>query len=218
MKRVPEPEIMDNEDQALAYAQADFSDSNQLFVDMFVREYGHNLSFILDLGSGPADILIRLEKALPGVHITGVDASEPMVRIARDMVRENNMDENIKIIEGKIPGLTPIVTPVDAILSKDLLHHMPDPALFWNDVIRIGKSGTIIFVMDLFRPQSKEEARRIVESVSGNEDLLLKADFYHSLLSSFSIPEVKKQIKKAGLNLEVVQVSARHYLVNGVIE
>ena len=33
MERIPEPEIMDDEEGAVAYAGADFSESNQLFVD-----------------------------------------------------------------------------------------------------------------------------------------------------------------------------------------
>jgi ubiquinone/menaquinone biosynthesis C-methylase UbiE len=218
MKRIPEPEIMDNEDQAEAYARADFSDSNQLFVDLLVQEYGKRLAHVIDLGCGPADIPVRLAKTLPGIHIIAVDASGPMVRIASESIRENNLENRVKIIEARVPGLRVISTPFDGILSKDLLHHMPDPSAFWSEVARISKAGTVIFIMDLFRPKKKAEARRIVESVSGDEDLLLKADFYHSLLASFTVPEVKSQVKRAGLNLEVKTVSNRHYLVKGIIE
>ena len=65
MKRIPEPEIMDDEDQVIAYAQADFSDSNQLYVDMFVQTYGKKLTHVIDLGCGPADVPVRLAKATP---------------------------------------------------------------------------------------------------------------------------------------------------------
>lgn len=217
MKRILEPEIMDDEDQAIAYAQADFSDSNQLYVDMFVQAYGDKLTHVIDLGCGPADVPVRLAKALPQLHIIAVDASEPMVRIAGNVVRENRLEDRIKIVKARIPGLVFTSAPFDAILSKDLLHHMPDPGLFWEEVIRLSKKGTVVFVMDLFRPKSKTTARRIVESVSADEDLLLKADFYHSLLAAFSIPEVKNQVKKAGLDLDVGAVSGRHYVVKGYI-
>ena len=79
MERILEPELMDDPEQAIVYARADFEKENQGFVDRF-REYfpefteGH----ILDLGCGPGDIPVRFARALPSSHITGVDASAPM--------------------------------------------------------------------------------------------------------------------------------------------
>jgi SAM-dependent methyltransferase len=85
MKRVLEPEVMDNLEQAVAYARADFSQENQGFVDRFVEYFpdfteGH----ILDLGCGPADIPIRLVRTRPGCRITAVDASLPMIRLGEE--------------------------------------------------------------------------------------------------------------------------------------
>ena len=71
--------------------------------------------------------------------------------------------------------------------------------------------------MDLIRPESKEAARHIVDSVSGDEDPLLKTDFYNSLLASFNIREVKEQIKRSHLQIDVKAVSSRHYLAKGPI-
>ena len=39
MKRTLEPELMDDEQQSAAYAEADFSTSNQFFVDSLVRDF-----------------------------------------------------------------------------------------------------------------------------------------------------------------------------------
>ena len=39
MNRVLEPEFMDDQDQALAYAKADFEEENQGFVNRFVEFY-----------------------------------------------------------------------------------------------------------------------------------------------------------------------------------
>jgi hypothetical protein len=60
MPRVLEPELMDDPEQAVAYAKADFAKENQSFVNRFVEYYpdfteGH----VLDLGCGPADIRRR---------------------------------------------------------------------------------------------------------------------------------------------------------------
>ena len=39
MERVLEPELMDDELQSIAYARADFSSSNQFFVDGLINEF-----------------------------------------------------------------------------------------------------------------------------------------------------------------------------------
>ncbi|PIV81546.1 SAM-dependent methyltransferase, partial [bacterium CG17_big_fil_post_rev_8_21_14_2_50_64_8] len=60
MPRTPEPEVMDDPKRAEAYAEADFSEVNQAFVDNFLSAFPEcKGKRILDLGCGPADIPIR---------------------------------------------------------------------------------------------------------------------------------------------------------------
>ena len=78
MPRQPEPELMDLQAEADAYARADFADVNQAFADRLVALAGHlERARAVDLGTGPGDIPVRLARAMPGWHITAVDASEP---------------------------------------------------------------------------------------------------------------------------------------------
>jgi len=51
MKRTLEPELMDDPEQARAYAKADFEEENQGFVELFRRSYpGMTEGHVLDLG------------------------------------------------------------------------------------------------------------------------------------------------------------------------
>lgn len=57
MDRILEPEVMDDPEQVLAYAQANFEAENQGFVDRFLELYDDvDEAHILDLGCGPGDI------------------------------------------------------------------------------------------------------------------------------------------------------------------
>jgi len=105
----------------------------------------------------------------------------------------------------------------NAILSKDLLHHLPDPMVLWSEARRLGRSGTAIYVMDLMRPESPEAAHDIVESVARDELPILKADFYASLCAAFTLEETKAQVKRSGLPLEVTQVTDRHMVIKGML-
>jgi len=217
MDRVLEPEVMDDEEQALAYAQADFSSSNQMFVDGLIDTYASKLGVVLDIGCGPGDIPLRLARAKASVYIIGVDASEVMVRLASDAVERAGLERRIRIAEGRIPGLEVRRGGFDTILSKDLLHHLPNPMVFWEEVKRVGRHETAVYVMDLFRPSTEADAKAIVESVSANEPEILKRDFYNSLRAAFTPEEIRDQLRAAGLSFEVNVVTERHMCIKGLL-
>jgi len=217
MQRTLEPEIMEDEQQALAYAKADFSTSNQWYVDHLIADYPDNLGKVVDIGCGPGDVMLRLARAKPNVRITAIDGSAAMIGFARDAVRAADLQARLTAIQGIIPGLALEEHSFDAVLSKDLLHHLPDPMVLWSEAERLGRPGAAIYVMDLIRPDTPQDARNIVESVAPHEHPILKEDFYNSLCAAFTVEEAKAQVKQAGLPLEVAQVSDRHMVIRGLL-
>ena len=217
MERILEPEIMDDAEQALAYAKADFSTSNQWYVDHLLADFPKNLGNVLDIGCGPADVPVRLARAHPTIRITAIDGSAAMLAHAQRTVQASGLQTRISAVHGYIPGLPFDEHSFDAVLSKDLLHHLPDPMVLWSEARRLGRHGAATYVMDLFRPASLDAARNIVEAVAGNEHPILKEDFYNSLCAAFTVEEVRSQIRQSGLELDVIQISDRHMLIRGVL-
>jgi ubiquinone/menaquinone biosynthesis C-methylase UbiE len=215
VKRVLEPEVMDVPDQAIAYAKADFSDSNAAYVRDLIARYGDDLEHAVDLGCGPGDVVIRAARSQPLARFTAVDASAAMLSIAIEAVSRAGLTERILLMEGRIPGLPIPPRSCTAILSKDMLHHMHDPRALWQEVQRLGRSGAAVYIMDLMRPASLDLAAEIVETVAPREHPLLKTDFFNSLCAAFTISEVHDQLKSAGLALDVEQVSERHMRISG---
>ena len=215
MERVLEHELMDDEQQSIEYARADFSTSNQFYVDGLIRDFPRHVHNVIDIGCGPGDVAIRLARAAPGVSITAIDGSEPMIALAREFVREASLERRIAVIQGHVPGLALGEHTFDAVLSKDLLHHLPDPAVFWSEVVRLGKPGAAVYVMDLVRPSTPEAARHIVDAVATSDGPILRQDFYNSLCAAFTVDEVRAQLAAANLDLQVTAVSERHMLIKG---
>jgi ubiquinone/menaquinone biosynthesis C-methylase UbiE len=120
-------------------------------------------------------------------------------------------------VEGYVPGVALPDRSYDAVLSKDLLHHLPDPSALWKEVVRLGQTGAAVYVMDLVRPPTTGDAHRIADTVAANEDPILREDFYNSLCAAFTIDEVAGQLRAATLDLRVTQVSDRHMLVSGLL-
>ena len=209
---------MDDPEQALVYARADFEKENQGFIDRF-REYfpefteGH----VLDMGCGPGDIPVRFARALPSCRITGVDASEPMIGLAGVAVKQAGLADRITFRCERFQAVS-LVEPADAAVSNSLLHHVPNPLQFWYRLRQLVKPGSPVLVMDLLRPDSPEEAQAIVDRYAAKEPEILRRDFYRSLLASFTEDEVAAQLAEMNLSRLIVDVvDDRHWVVSGII-
>jgi ubiquinone/menaquinone biosynthesis C-methylase UbiE len=218
MQRILETEVMDDAKEAVAYAEADFSDSNEQFVSDVLSEFGRDLINVIDLGCGPADIPVRLAKSAATTKLKAVDASAEMLRLAREAVQAAGFSDRIELLQARLPDLPLPDHSFELILSKDMLHHLPDPDVLWREVERLGKPGAGVFVMDLVRPDSPEQAAEIVERVAGDEHPLLKEDFYNSLCAAFTVSEVQQQLREASIPLKVEQVSDRHMRIAGYLD
>lgn len=220
LSRVLESEVMDDPAQASAYARADFADVNRAFVERFLTRFPDvENGTILDLGCGPCDIPVRLAHAVPGCRIAAVDASWPMLAHAWRVVRSHNLTGRIDLVCARVPSMCVRSGKMfDVLVSNSLLHHLPDPGACWESVKRVVRPGAPVLVMDLARPESKDQAREIVRSAAAGEDTILKRDFFRSLLAAFTPGEVAFQLESAGLGyLEVRMASDRHWAVAGRI-
>ncbi len=104
----------------------------------------------------------------------------------------------------------------DAVICNSLLHHLDDPSAQWTTAAACAAPGAPIFVMDLFRPESRDRARALVEQHAEGAPEILRQDFYNSLLAAYREPEVRAQLAAAGLgHLAVELVSDRHLIVWG---
>ncbi len=219
MQRKPEPELMDDAKEADAYAAADFSAVNQAFVDRLLElASSRSLARAVDLGAGPADIDIRLAKARPAWRIAAVDAAPAMLNIARPAIARAGLAGQIELVlaDAKATGLSG--GAFDVILSNSIVHHVTGIDLFWEEVRRLAAPGATVFIRDLARPGSEEQAREIVMQYAGGESAILQEEYYRSLLSAYTTDEVRGQLDKACLGmLEVKMITDRHWDVFGVV-
>jgi ubiquinone/menaquinone biosynthesis C-methylase UbiE len=220
LQRVPEPELMDDGEQACAYAEADFSESNTLFVGLFEDLLGgRSLSgAVVDLGCGPGDIALRLARRHPGVRFDLVDGAEVMLTLAREAWAQAGLASRARMVCARL-GERPLPEArYDAVISNSLLHHLGDPSVLWRVARRCAAPGAPVLVMDLRRPESPEEQDRLVETYAAGAPEVLRRDFRNSLAAAYTLEEVASQLHAAGLGgLRVAEVSNRHLAVAGVL-
>lgn len=218
MLRIPEPELMEDAEQATAYAAADFQEANNLFLDLWREAVGADLvqGPLLDLGCGPADIPLALARAFPEAAIDGVDGSEAMLAHARGACEAAGLCERVRFIQGRLPDVALVRTDYAGVISNSLLHHLHTPSVLWDTVLGHGRPGARVLIMDLKRPATKTEARDLVEAYASGEPEVLRRDFFNSLCAAFTPREVREQLDQAGLgHFQVREVSNRHLAVNG---
>jgi len=220
MQRVTEPELMDDPTQSEAYAAADFAEAHSRIVATFAHCFpGEEVTGeVLDLGCGPGDICFRFAARYPGCSVTGVDGASAMIRLANARkARESVTGQRVQFIEGLLPGAPIPGVPFAAIISNSLLHHLHEPRVLWETVRNYAAAGTMVYVVDLMRPQTPAEAQRLVDAYAAGEPDILRRDFYNSLCAAFEPQEVEAQLVAAGLaGLTVEVISDRHLAVHGL--
>jgi len=223
MERIPEPELMLTSEQVHAYASADFNEPHTMFIRLFQHYFPDEVvnGMVLDFGCGAADISCRFAQTFPDCSIDGVDASETMLTYGRNLVEKQGLSGRVHLLNGYIPNLTLPRLRYDVIISNSLLHHLANPLSLWETIKRSLKPSGTIFIMDLLRPPSREEAQYLVTKHSPSnlkqEELkILQHDFFNSLLAAYTVTEIEAQLQAIGLYyLEIYEVSDRHWVAVG---
>lgn len=209
---------MNEAEQALAYANADFETPHNDFIQHFVTNFRHtNINGqVLDLGCGPADISIRFALTFPYCKIEGVDGAKNMLKHGRKEVTRQKLNQRIDLICGYLPKASLPRKYYDTIISNSLLHHLTDPMIMWDMINKYATPNSHIFVMDLMRPDSIQRAYDLVDQYAANEPAILKEDFFNSLCASYTADEVRDQLAQANLSsLKFEIISDRHFIVHG---
>jgi len=217
MQRIPEAELMDDFEQARAYALADFEEPHNTFIELFRERFPQEVDgMVLELGCGTGDISKRFARAFPACRIHAVDGAEQMLMFARQTIDFEMLHEQVRLFRRTLPTDSLPLAKYDVLICNSLLHHLVEPQVLWRSIKQFGREGSMVFVMDLMRSASSEEAAQLVQQYAASEPEILQRDFYNSLHAAFTPDEVQGQLQEAGLEqLTVEVVSDRHLIVFG---
>lgn len=231
MQRVPEPELMDELQQALAYAAADFSRSDQAFVKRILQHCdasGLALQRLVDLGCGPGNISFRLAEALPSLPLLAIDGAAAMLAPAlRRQQAEPGRWPRLRFLQaclplddGSLAALPPAFQPpFQLLVSNSLLHHLHHPEVLWSALRQLGAPGSLVVLRDLRRPDSPSALEALVERHASTAPPVLQRDYRASLHAAFRPEEVETQLRHAGLGcLQVEPVEDRYLDVTGQLD
>ena len=104
---------------------------------------------ILDIGTGPGWLLVKLHHESPGLQLTGLDASPSMVNRARKNIAKAGLSEVIEIREGSASHMPFSDNSFDMVVSTGSIHHWKNPTVGLNEVYRVLKLGGYALMYDV---------------------------------------------------------------------
>jgi ubiquinone/menaquinone biosynthesis C-methylase UbiE len=155
LPRVPEPEVMESREETEVYTSA----ASQFHLDQLDNTFvAHALSLgiasgrVLDIGTGPGQIPIKLALKAPRAEITGLDLSEAMLVQARHDAQQNGVADRVRFQIGDAKKLSFPDSHFDGVICNSLLHHVADPLATLNEIARVVQPKGAILLRDLRRP------------------------------------------------------------------
>jgi SAM-dependent methyltransferase len=104
---------------------------------------------LLEVGSGPGRLAVRLAQEGPGITLIGVDISEAMVERAAHRAAGAGLSGRVRFEVGDVAALPLSDGEFDIVVSTLSLHHWSDPARGLAEIHRVLKPGGEARIYDL---------------------------------------------------------------------
>lgn len=198
MGRVLEPEVMDTAEEAAVYDELDRLFGEVLFqgfAESAVR-MGTAAGRVLDVGTGPGRISIRVSKLNPALSIDAIDLSRSMLDLAAANAARNGVGSRIRFQVGDAKNVPFPDGTFDLVICHNMLHQLPDPIVTLREINRVAKPEGAILVRDVRRLPSwlMEPLLRLYCLRYGRTLRRLTYDSYRAGLSRAEFVEMVRQV------------------------
>jgi ubiquinone/menaquinone biosynthesis C-methylase UbiE len=211
MDRVLEPEVMDTAEEAAEYDAMDHSTVNRRFCEDLLAIVPEPQR-VADIGTGTALIPIELCRMHPRVRVVAADLAEHMLARAKENVKRAQLDDRIELVQvdAKASGLQR--GGFDVVMSNSIVHHIPEPARAFADMISLVAPGGLLFVRDLERPEDDSAVNKLVEMYAASETKTARDLFEASLRAALRIDELATMLSPLGVpSASITRTSDRHW-------
>ncbi len=118
---------------------------------------------VADLGCGGGQHSVRMAKARPDLHITGVDIASTMVRRARKLAAAEGVAGRVSFIRGDALRTPFSECEFDAVVCAGPLKQLTDKAGLMHECYRLLKPGGYLLVMDVDRGCRQDDVEHFCE-------------------------------------------------------
>ena len=204
---------MDTAAAAEAYDAMAHGEVDQAFVDRVVA-LGASTGHFLDVGTGPAQIPILLAQRCPDIHITAIDLSEEMLKIAKRHVSNAGLTDRITLEHVDAKTLPYPDKTFDGLISNSIVHHIHDAMKALKEMGRVARPKGVVLIRDLIRPETPADAQAFVDRYAAGDTPYQQKLYHDSFLAAFTIAEVNEMLMQIDMpDAVAVQSTDRHWSI-----
>ena len=211
LERVLEPEVMDSQTEAIDYDAMDHGEVNQKFVADFLAQKP-DVSNVLDLGTGTAQIPLELCSQSQTAQVLGVDLAEWMLQVGRENIQRCGYTQQVRLEKADAKHLPYDAESFSAVMSNSIIHHIPAPPPVLAEAVRVARCGAVLFFRDLLRPADLPTLERLVSTYAAGANSHQRQMFAESLHAALSLDELRQMVAALGFAPATVQQTTdRHW-------
>ncbi|ABD40025.1 transcriptional regulator, MarR family [Methanospirillum hungatei JF-1] len=187
------------------HMQRGLRDNGHLPVEELIRASKPGDS-ALEIGPGPGYFGLEWLKHTKKTHLTGLEISPAMIRMAEKNSKDYGLSDRSIYHEGNALSMPFADNSFDLAFSNGSLHEWEDPGKVFSEIFRVLKPGGELRVSDLRRDLSPEIYQFMLDSCKGPE---IKKGFQTSVQAAYTKEELEILLQDIGFTW--VQVIAHPY-------
>ena len=106
-------------------------------------------ALVLEVGSGPGRLAVRLGELAPEIRVTGVDISPDMVELANALAARSGVADRVTFQLGDVTTLPFPDSSFDVVVSTFSFHHWPDRTRGLAEIYRVLRPGGVARIYDV---------------------------------------------------------------------
>ncbi|WP_447041365.1 class I SAM-dependent methyltransferase [Streptomyces sp. DSM 118878] len=114
----------------------------------WLRHWAHEPGVVVDVGSGPGALSMRLAEAFPKARIVAADPEEPLLERARDRASRLGLADRFATVRAALPDAVDDVPTADLLWLCKSLHHVGDQGAALAALVERLAPGGVIALLE----------------------------------------------------------------------
>jgi SAM-dependent methyltransferase len=179
------------------FARTTFARIYPVIADQILERTGISTGTCLDVGAGPG-LLAMAVALLSELHVTALDSSPEMNKLARRNIRDRCMEQLVIPVVGDVHAIPVADATFDLVISRGSYHFWNNLPLAFREIHRVLKPGGMAYIGGGYgtsRIRDEVLAGRKERGIADNPDHPARARF-----RKFRAGEIEASIEAAGIS------------------
>ena len=153
---------------------------------------------VLDIGTGSGRLAIELARVRPDWHVTGIDISEDMLKLARQNTAQGSLTDRIDFRQASAAAL-PFANGYFALVTSHASFHLwTDPLKVFKEVARVTSPGGYCLIWDNLRLTMLSPLLSLIGRAMGM-NVAQRQLWMQAIRSSYTIGEARVILRESAL-------------------